>query len=626
MKNIPIIGKILSILIAFGLFVVAISLYTTGGMRLIANRYTHLTDHQAKAALYLARSSESLATTRASIAEFMISTLNPSNQADLAAINVNEQYFSSEMDKAAALDPADAAGIRALEQRDIQSINNNCMNAVNQGLNAMDAPSMLSAQAVFLKECSPIFPGLTRGITAAADRIAGEVNAHETALRGQTHGTIKTTFLAVLGGLVLVMLSAVFAVRAWVTAPVKRLQSAIGRLSSGNFEAKVNGIERKDEIGGIARAVQVFKDAGIEKNRLEAEAEAERAQAEVERQRHEAERSAVAAQVAFVVDSVATGLERLSDGDLLFRLRTAFDREYETLRADFNAATDKLQETMGAIAANTTGVQQSAEDMSRAVDDLSRRTEQQAASLQETAATLDQITATVRKTAENANEARITVSAAKADAERSGAVLRETVQAMNEIEASSKQIGAIIGVIDEIAFQTNLLALNAGVEAARAGDAGRGFTVVATEVRALAQRSATSAKEIKALISASDRGVGAGVQLVNETDTALGRIVAHVERLNNLVNDIAAATQEQATALGQVNSAVNQIDQVTRQNATMVGQSTKASYNLAAEAAELTSLVGQFQIGESAEWHVENADPEANISQFDAKLSPVDAV
>jgi methyl-accepting chemotaxis protein len=175
-KHIPIIGKILSILVAFGLFVISTSFYTAGGMRLIANRYTHLTDHQAEAALYLARSGESLATIRASIAEFMISTMDASNQADLAAINVNEQNFGNEMDKAATLDRADAAAIRELKQHDTESIDNGCLNAVNQGLNAMDDPSMLSAQAVFLKECSPIFPSLTRGITVEANRIADEVH------------------------------------------------------------------------------------------------------------------------------------------------------------------------------------------------------------------------------------------------------------------------------------------------------------------------------------------------------------------------------------------------------------------------------------------------------------------
>ncbi len=289
-------------------------------------------------------------------------------------------------------------------------------------------------------------------------------------------------------------------------------------------------------------------------------------------------------------------MEKLSGGDLLFRLDTAFGEEYEKLRSDFNSAMDKLQQTMRAIASNTQGVRSGAGEITSASDDLSRRTEQQAASLEETAAALDEITATVRKTAENASEARTTVSTAKADAERSGAVVRETVTAMSGIETSSKQIGNIIGVIDEIAFQTNLLALNAGVEAARAGEAGRGFAVVATEVRALAQRSADAAKEIKALISASSREVESGVRLVGETGKALDRIVEQVSRLNGLISDIAGSAQEQSTGLSEVNTALNQMDQVTQQNAAMVEEATAASHSLATEAEALSRLVGEFRI------------------------------
>jgi methyl-accepting chemotaxis protein len=177
--------------------------------------------------------------------------------------------------------------------------------------------------------------------------------------------------------------------------------------------------------------------------------------------------------------------------------------------------------------------------------------------------------------------------------------VRKTVTAMSDIETSSRQIGNIIGVIDEIAFQTNLLALNAGVEAARAGEAGRGFAVVATEVRALAQRSADAAKEIKALISASGQQVESGVKLVGETGRALDRIVAQVVKVNELVSDIAASAQEQSTGLAQVNTAVNQMDQVTQQNAAMVEQSTAASHSLAGEAEELARLVGRFRTGQS---------------------------
>ncbi len=175
---------------------------------------------------------------------------------------------------------------------------------------------------------------------------------------------------------------------------------------------------------------------------------------------------------------------------------------------------EKLQQTMQGISATTQAIRTGTEQIAIAADDLSRRSEKQAASLEETAAALDEITATVKRTAEGATHARETVAAAKTEAEKAGAVVREAMGAMGGIEKSSRQIGQIIGVIDEIAFQTNLLALNADVEAARAGDAGRGFAVVAMEVRGLAQRSAEAAKEIKRLISASTAQVDQGVHLV----------------------------------------------------------------------------------------------------------------
>ena len=201
----------------------------------------------------------------------------------------------------------------------------------------------------------------------------------------------------------------------------------------------------------------------------------------------------------------------------------------------------------------------------------------------------------MRKTANGAHDARALIAAAREDADRSGAVVEQTVGAMTGIETSAKKIGSIIGVIDEIAFQTNLLALNAGVEAARAGDAGRGFAVVATEVRALAQRSAAAAKEIKSLISDSGQQVETGVRLVGETGRALARIAEQVQQLNGLVSTIAASAQEQATGLQQVNTAVNEMDQVTQQNAAMVEEATAASHSLTREAEALAGLVQRFR-------------------------------
>ena len=301
------------------------------------------------------------------------------------------------------------------------------------------------------------------------------------------------------------------------------------------------------------------------------------------------------------VKQIGTGLSKLAEGDLEHRIDTEFIPALEPLRHDFNASLGALEQSMLAVSGNTDAIRAGADEISTAADDLSQRTEQQASSLEETAAALEQITATVKKTAEGAKHARDIVSNAKVDADKSGEVVREAMAAMTGIDKSSKQISEIIGVIDEIAFQTNLLALNAGVEAARAGDAGRGFAVVASEVRALAQRSAQAAKEIKGLISASTAQVDQGVRLVTKTGEALGRIVAQVVEINTVVTDIAASAQEQSTGLEQVNTAVNQMDQVTQKNAAMVEEMTAAAHGLAGESAELGQLVARYQIGQTKE-------------------------
>lgn len=426
----------------------------------------------------------------------------------------------------------------------------------------------------------------------------GEMAAdHASSIRAAQRSSEIGIFFA-LTMTILMVCSLVWLLIANISKPIGKMTDTMRRLARGDMNAVVADVGRHDEIGDMARAVQVFKDAGLEKIRLETDTESARQRADEEKRHREAEREVAARQQENVVNSIALGLEKLSCGDLMFRLTKPFSVEYEKLRDDFNGAMGRLQDTMKVIMGNTSGIRSSTGEISAAADDLSRRTEQQAASLEETAAALDQITATVRKTAEGATHAREVVGAAQADAERSGAVVREAVAAMSEIESSSRQISQIIGVIDEIAFQTNLLALNAGVEAARAGDAGRGFAVVASEVRALAQRSAGAAKEIKALISTSTQQVGTGVKLVDETGAALTRIVKQVAEIHNVVIQIAASAQEQATGLHQVNAAVNQMDQVTQQNAAMVEQSTAASHSLAQETEELARLTARFQVGE----------------------------
>jgi methyl-accepting chemotaxis protein len=463
----------------------------------------------------------------------------------------------------------------------------------------------------------------TRGRLTRVREVMKEItdakNAQLNKNTADEHKAFGGAWLAlIIGGLSVAGLSAFLG---WmlsnaIAKPVTAMTGAMNTLASGDNTVEVPAIGRKDEVGEMALAVQAFKDAAIAKVRLERETEEQR-------QKTETERASAARDQALVVDSIATGLEKLSAGDLTYRVNVAFAAEYEKLRTDFNAAMEQLQETMKVVASNTVAIRSGADEISQASDDLSRRTEQQAASLEETAAALDEITATVRKTADGANQARDVVSTAKADAEHSGQVVRSAVAAMSEIETSAQQISQIIGVIDEIAFQTNLLALNAGVEAARAGDAGRGFAVVASEVRALAQRSAEAAKEIKTLISASTQQVVQGVDLVGETGKALERIVTQVAQINGVVAEIASSAQEQATGLHQVNTAVNQMDQVTQQNAAMVEQSTAASHALAQETEELARLIGRFQVGEPARSETGRREPRRTAARPAARLASV---
>jgi len=295
------------------------------------------------------------------------------------------------------------------------------------------------------------------------------------------------------------------------------------------------------------------------------------------------------------VEQLADALESLAANDLAYRMDRPIDPQFQKVRDDFNAAISALDETMGGVASVIQSVGAGADEISRAADDLSRRTEQQAASLEETAAALDEITSTVNRSAEGAKQAAGAASEARVDAAKSGEIVSGAVTAMDEIETGSSQINQIIGVIDEIAFQTNLLALNAGVEAARAGEAGRGFAVVAQEVRALAQRSADAAKEIKVLIANSSAQVERGVKLVGETGRALSGIVSKVSQIDSLITEIAQSSREQATGLNEVNVAVNQMDQVTQQNAAMVEETTAASANLQTEAAELRQMIARFR-------------------------------
>ncbi|MBP2461796.1 MULTISPECIES: methyl-accepting chemotaxis protein [unclassified Rhizobium] len=453
------------------------------------------------------------------------------------------------------------------------------------------------ARALLAQADLQIMP-LGRDMVTLLDRFNKGIAQTSDEMTETTNALILKTLAALVVIFALGIIASLIIATKGITKPIASLRERMASLARGETEAPVEGQDRRDELGAMAAAVAVFRDNALERIRLEREADANRSLSDRERIERDAQKAKDAADTQFAVDQLAGGLAKLAQGDVAYRLDTPFVAHLDALRNNFNDSVANLQETLQAVGNNARGIDGGANEIRAAADDLSKRTEQQAASVEETAAALEQITTTVKDSSKRAEEVGNLVTKARAGAERSGAVVRDAVTAMQGIEKSSGEISSIIGVIDEIAFQTNLLALNAGVEAARAGEAGKGFAVVAQEVRELAQRSAKAAKEIKELITASSEHVRSGVHLVGETGKALEVIVAEVQEINRHVNAIVDSAREQAVGLQEINTAVNTMDQGTQQNAAMVEESTAASHSLAKEAASLNDLLSRFNLGQ----------------------------
>ena len=594
LRNLPVAAKLC---IGFGatlLVVSASSLYLAADIRSLSatERLNSISDDIID---HVDRAIGEMTAARADVRKYII-TADPGDRTkvatDIATLSQHLLVLNDLLDKNGPQFLPDLAAYRSAVDAYVQK-------AIDVQLSLAADPST-RPQAIAIMTSAGV---LAQSVDQAARDLRAKIDAWSSDWTEQSRQAMDTAQITVaVGGLLSILIGIVMAwvITRAIARPMASMTSAMRSLAQGNSDVVVPALGQTDEVGQMASAVEVFKQAAIEKTRIEADALESRRFNDSERARVEAAAAEATRQQVQVVDGLASALSKLASGDLIQRLDLPFASEYENLRADFNEAVSQLQQTMTEVSGITGAIRTGSGEISSASDDLSKRTEQQAASLEETAAALDEITATVRRTAEGSAHAKQVVSTAKADAEQSGIVVQQAVEAMAGIEKSAGQISQIIGVIDEIAFQTNLLALNAGVEAARAGDAGRGFAVVASEVRALAQRSADAAKEIKALISASTAKVAQGVELVGETGKALTRIVRQVGEISIIVTDIASSAEEQATGLSQVNTAVNQMDQVTQQNAAMVEESTAATQVLSQETLALSSLIGRFQTGQSA--------------------------
>ncbi len=298
------------------------------------------------------------------------------------------------------------------------------------------------------------------------------------------------------------------------------------------------------------------------------------------------------------LDAVSRLLTALSDGDLTARMEGDFEGVFASMRDDANATAERLTAIVTRIQSASSAIGTASAEIAAGNDDLSRRTEQQAANLEETAASMEELTSTVRQNADHARQANQLASQTASDAIRGGELAQQASNTMAGIEASSRRIADIISVIDGIAFQTNILALNAAVEAARAGEQGRGFAVVATEVRSLAQRSATAAKEIKTLIEDSVERITEGSALVGTANTTMGDMAGAIQRLAGIMAEIASASQEQASGIESVNQTIVHMDEATQQNAALVEEATATARSMADQASGLATAISVFRVSD----------------------------
>jgi methyl-accepting chemotaxis protein len=446
---------------------------------------------------------------------------------------------------------------------------------------------------------------------------------------------MRDMMLMVGAGLLVLAAAAGWLFSRTITRPISRLTGTMDALACGNLDIEIKGAGRSDEIGAMAKAVQVFKDNAAKINDMTEGERAALAQRRSERasmmqqlqvafgevvdaaiagdfskrvsaEFPDAELNTLAGSVNELVETVERGLGEtgevlgaLAHTDLTRRVNGQYQGAFERLKTDTNAVAEKLVEIVGSLRQTSRSLRTATGEILSGANDLSERTTRQAATIEETSAAMERLAGTVVANAERAHDASKAAAGVTRSAEEGGEVMLRATHAMERITESSGKISNIIGLIDDIAFQTNLLALNASVEAARAGDAGKGFAVVAVEVRRLAQSAASASSDVKTLIEQSGDEVSGGSRLVLEAAGKLEAMLAAARSSNDVMDTIARESREQAASIEEVNTAVRQMDEMTQHNAALVEQTNAAIEQTEAQAVELDRIVEVFRVAGS---------------------------
>lgn len=575
--NMKIARKVAALLVMLGLVTFGLTIMSHRTIKSIDADYSALTLHTLPASTDLARANrravEMMYAGYRTVAYDGTSVEGQAAAKDLAdSYEAGKQNFGN----ALASDPRLASDLPEL-RRDFDEIHAKVAQAARLGLanRNEEAAQILVGADKQLAEYSKKSSSLNAGRIKASGEESLKLSASAASM---SFWMLLISVVAVVGGIAIAMLVS----RTAIVAPLNRLEEAMRQLASGNNKVEVEGVQRGDEVGTMAKAVLVFRDAAVAQEH-----------AAVEKAKSDADQK-------FVVDTVSEKLASVSEGDLTAEIKAEFPPSYVELRSNFNAALGNLRELIGSVIESSHSLRTGSGEIAQASEDLARRTESNAASLEETSAALTQIDGRIKASAEASGRTVVRADEAIASVGDGRSIADQAVQAMGRVSDSAKGIDSVIEGLDKIAFQTRVLAMNAAVEAGRAGEAGRGFAVVADLVSALAMRAEEEAGRAREQLTATQTDIATAVDAVQKVDGALADISGGVGEVHHLLAGMAADNQAQAAAITQISAAVSSMDQATQQNAAMVEETSAAARNLNTESEDLAGKAGHFKITDVA--------------------------